>query len=407
MSPLDRSTAQMISELWPLSRSYEYAAELGLSLRLKRPVLWAEWPDADSHPMPQSAGLAFLRWLEDHHRHELDLALPHLLSQGPTHMRSELNQSFESLHRDYSRRLEEIPFSPPERSKMRVVRTPIAPHVRSEWNEELFEMFELDERDAEPVSEDQIKLAHSERYWEGLRAQSETMESLITPETPISSETPDQALAASGAVCEAVRWSLEEGVAFAAVSPGSHHAERSRGGGSCVVNNLAVAARYAQRELRLKRMAILDVDAHHGNGTEEIFYEDKNVLTVSVHQHPFFPGTGGRGSRGRGAGLRANKNHPLARDRAEARDWERACELAVIEIRRFKPELILVELSADAHVSDPVSDIRASDQSFAKLAEALRDTAGRLEAGIACELGNSLSRRAWLGALSSFTHGLG
>jgi acetoin utilization deacetylase AcuC-like enzyme len=154
---------------------------------------------------------------------------------------------------------------------------------------------------------------------------------------------------------------------------------------------LAVAATEALRG-RANSVAIIDIDAHHGNGTEDIFNEDPRVFTLSIHQAPpFFPGTGGADENGRGRGRGHNLNLPVAPDE----DWLGALELGLSHVQRQRPQLILVEFSTDAHRADPVSDLQLSDQDFEDAVHMIES----LGAPTVYELGASLSERAWVGGV--------
>jgi acetoin utilization deacetylase AcuC-like enzyme len=193
-------------------------------------------------------------------------------------------------------------------------------------------------------------------------------------------------LAAGGAMQAAERvldgtWSN----AFVACRPPGHHAERGASMGFCVFNNVAAAAARL-RARGVGRVAIVDFDVHHGNGTQEIFWEDPSVLYVSLHQFPWYPGTGAAGERGAGAGEGATLNCPMPAGSGDA-EWLRTFEAAVVPaLDAFDPGFVLVSAGFDAHVADPRSGTRVTEAGFRRMTELLADVARRRCAGriVAC-----------------------
>jgi acetoin utilization deacetylase AcuC-like enzyme len=186
------------------------------------------------------------------------------------------------------------------------------------------------------------------------------------------------ALAAGGA-CLAVDRVMSGGTraAFCAVRPPGHHAERATAMGFCLFNNVAVAAEHARRAHGLERVAILDWDVHHGNGTQHLFERDPGVFYLSIHQYPHYPGTGAADERGKGEGEGATLNAPMASGTGDA-EW-----LAVLEgaftraVDEFRPELVLVSAGFDAHRDDPLSGTRVTEAGYARMTEIVRDWAAR------------------------------
>jgi acetoin utilization deacetylase AcuC-like enzyme len=162
---------------------------------------------------------------------------------------------------------------------------------------------------------------------------------------------------------------------FALVRPPGHHALRSRAMGFCIFDNVAIAARHAQLELGLERIAVVDFDVHHGNGTEALFADDPSVLTVSLHQWPFWPGTGGPGSSSDGI-----VNIPLDAGSGDA-EYRRAFE-DVVEpvVRAFAPDLVLVSAGFDAHREDPMAELAVTAEGFQELAARSAALAPRIAA---------------------------
>ena len=206
------------------------------------------------------------------------------------------------------------------------------------------------------ASREQLARAHTIAHLELLA--SIERPTLVDADT-VASETSWAAVQlAAGIALEAV----DRG-GFALVRPPGHHAFADRAMGFCLVNNVAVAARYAQAELALERVAIVDFDVHHGNGTEAIFRDDPSVLFVSLHCWPFYPGTGGPGTSDE-----TTLNVPLSRGSGDG-DYARAfAEQVEPAVRAFRPDLVLVSAGFDAHVEDPFGAMQLSDACFRGLA---------------------------------------
>jgi acetoin utilization deacetylase AcuC-like enzyme len=186
--------------------------------------------------------------------------------------------------------------------------------------------------------------------------------------------------------------------AFSLARPPGHHARPGMPMGFCLFNNVAVATRFAQAELGVGKVAIVDLDVHHGNGTQESFWEDGSVLFVSTHQYPFYPGSGGINELGAGAGRGATLNVPLPAGCGDA-EYMAAVERAIVpKLNRFKPELLLVSLGFEAHWADPLAMMQVTIGGYVAMVERLAAAAealcgGRL--GLVLEGGYNLEALAY------------
>jgi acetoin utilization deacetylase AcuC-like enzyme len=162
---------------------------------------------------------------------------------------------------------------------------------------------------------------------------------------------------------------------FCAVRPPGHHAGSSRAMGFCLFNNVAIGTRYAQEEHGLKRVAVVDWDVHHGNGTQEIFYEDPSVLYVSTHQYPYYPGTGSASERGKGKGEGFTLNLPLIAGTDGDEYVKLFKEKIVPALQEFKPDFILISAGFDAHKDDPLAAIFLDESTYAEITRMLMEFA--------------------------------
>ncbi|CAN5565723.1 histone deacetylase [soil metagenome] len=232
---------------------------------------------------------------------------------------------------------------------------------------------------AEPGS---IEAVHSPRLLDTLIEKAEFSGEWIDPDTYLCKDSVTVALRAAGAAVAAVDAVVQAVVprAFALVRPPGHHATPDRSMGFCLLNNVAIAAARAL-EIGLQRVAIVDWDVHHGNGTQDIFYSRADVRVCSMHQYPFYPGTGRESERGDGAGDGHNLNVPMSAGAGDSEYLSAIDSLIIPWVEAYEPELILVSAGYDAHVDDPLAGMRVTDRGFAAIAERIRDLANRVADG--------------------------
>jgi acetoin utilization deacetylase AcuC-like enzyme len=192
-------------------------------------------------------------------------------------------------------------------------------------------------------------------------------------DTPIGPKSADAAFLAAGGVLEAVQ-AVEEGKltqAFAFPRPPGHHAESGQAMGFCLFNHIAVAAEYLIRKKGKARVAIMDYDVHHGNGTQHSFYARKDVFYLSTHRFPFYPGTGAEDEKGVGDGLGYTLNVPFG-PLGDDDDYEKAFDEQIIPaLEDYKPEFVLVSAGFDAHERDPLGGMKVSKKGFYSMSQKL------------------------------------
>lgn len=220
------------------------------------------------------------------------------------------------------------------------------------------------------------KKAYIERVKQGIESGEEFLDSV---DNTVCTRTYHVALSAVGGclnMCDAVM-SGRVANGFCAVRPPGHHAESQKAGGFCFFNNVAIAARYIQTEYGVGRVAIVDWDVHHGNGTQDAFQDDDSVYYISLHQYPYYPGTGAETDIGFGQGLGYTLNIPVKAGSGNSHYLQAFNERVVPELERFRPEVVLVSAGFDAHRDDPLSSINLTGDMYYRFTRMLRDVARR------------------------------
>lgn len=229
-----------------------------------------------------------------------------------------------------------------------------------------------------PADEARIKAVHDAAYVDAvLDWCGKGYRNLPTGDTTVSSASETVARLAAGAAMRAVDAVLtgEADRVFCVARPPGHHAESNRGMGFCIYNNVAVAARYAQSRFGVERVAVLDWDVHHGNGTQEVFEEDPSVYYFSVHQSPLYPFTGEEREQGKGNGTGYTMNVPVSAGSGDEVFVEVLRGTILPDMKAFEPDLLILSAGFDAHMDDPLSGTLVTDAGFRDMSRLLLDFA--------------------------------
>ncbi len=266
------------------------------------------------------------------------------------------------------------------------------------------------ELDAPKVHEDLLASVHSRSYLESVRTFCSSGGGSLDPDTYVVPASYEAALHAAGAGPALVnRMRTHSGPGFVAVRPPGHHAERDRAMGFCLFNNIAVTAKFLAE--MGQRVAIVDWDVHHGNGTQNTFFKDPSVMYVSLHEFPFYPGTGWVSELGEGDAVGTTINIALPNGTTSTDYLAAFRQLVLPPVRQFDPSWILISNGYDAHVDDPLGGLRLESEHYGWMAAALCDIVPSdrivafLEGGYdlgALESGSIATARGLLGAYGDF-----
>jgi acetoin utilization deacetylase AcuC-like enzyme len=231
-----------------------------------------------------------------------------------------------------------------------------------------------------PATIDEIAAVHDREYIRSLKAEIASGGGWLDPDTYASRGSWKAALYAAGGLMNAVDSVMKKDVdnAFALVRPPGHHAVHSHQMGFCLFNNAAVAAKYALGNYDIKRILIIDFDVHHGNGTQEAFYTDSQVMYFSTHQYPWYPFTGAAEETGQKAGEGYNVNVPLEAELGDKEYLRAFNEILVPVAQRFQPELMLISAGYDSHWQDSISNMNVSTLGFARMARVINSISDEL-----------------------------
>jgi acetoin utilization deacetylase AcuC-like enzyme len=253
----------------------------------------------------------------------------------------------------------------------RPARAEVMDAVASRWREQGGAVVE-----PRPATHEELARVHDDAYLrriEGTRGRATSLD----PDTFTSPGSHEVALLGAGAAIEATRYAMEgHGAGVAFVRPPGHHAERDRAMGFCLYNNAAIAAADALAR-GASKVAVVDIDVHHGNGTQWMFYDEPRVLYVSTHQYPYYPGTGAAAEVGRDRGAGLTLNVPLEVGATDLDYWRVHDEIIGPALERYAPDVVIVSAGYDAHEQDPLAGMRVSTDGYAAMIRLLRTAADR------------------------------
>jgi acetoin utilization deacetylase AcuC-like enzyme len=247
------------------------------------------------------------------------------------------------------------------------------------------------------ASREQIAYVHTDAYMKGVEAMCKEGGGLLDPDTPLCSDSYEIALLSAGGIIKAVDEVMDESNnlkhIFALNRPPGHHATWNRGRGFCIFNNIAIAAEHLKRRYYANRILIVDWDVHHGNGTQDVFFDDPSVLYFSTHQYPHYPGSGWIDEVGKGEGEGFTVNVPLPAGTDDAGYLYALNNVLVPIAKEFEPEFVLVSAGFDAHVADPLASMNVTTFGFGLFMDLIKEIAEKWSKGkivIALEGGYNL-----------------
>ncbi|MBI5359019.1 MAG: histone deacetylase [Planctomycetes bacterium] len=219
------------------------------------------------------------------------------------------------------------------------------------------------------ASEEELLLVHTARHCEIVKTASLRGGGYLDPDTVVSKKSYEAALFAAGGVLTAIDSIVKKDSvnAFCMVRPPGHHATSDRAMGFCLFNNAAIGARYAQKKHGMDKIAIFDWDVHHGNGTQDIFYEDPSVLYFSIHRFPFYPGSGETDETGAGKGKGFTINKPFYYGTTRDDMLKKTSGVLTKQFREFKPDLIIISAGFDGYKNDPVGGMGLEIEDYKKM----------------------------------------
>lgn len=230
------------------------------------------------------------------------------------------------------------------------------------------------------ATDDEVLRAHTDGYLATVLREIDGVGAgtLSTGDTQFGPRSLEVARDAAGGLINAVDAVIEGQVAnaFCAVRPPGHHATADRGMGFCIFNNAAVAARHAQEVHGMERVVIIDWDVHHGNGTQDIFYEDGSVYYFSTHQHPWYPGTGMTHETGKGSGKNTTLNYPLPSGTGMEAIGTAFRDDFAKQMKEYRPDLVIISAGFDSRAGDPLGQFRLTDENFVELTRILLELGG-------------------------------